>query len=254
MEPKCVVSVISRENLVPSFWGRFTRKGQFDELQQDGFDDGRDVSRSTVSRFEECGSRKCHRQLSRWTMGVWQRRSKHELPVARIERLQPPTVLTPNPSAGIFLTPGDILTISYVSGTWTNAPGNPFWDAGGDPAVVFTSPANAHLTQAAYFLAHYFPTTDFPYNGYDLDGVFTNSVGSIIGDPFPIGDHRTVIVPQGATQLQLGMDDTYYGDNSGSVTMSVTESAATAAPEPSSLALFGLGSLGLLVYGWRRRK
>jgi hypothetical protein len=32
------------------------------------------------------------------------------------------------------------------------------------------------------------------------------------------------------------------------------ETDFTAAPEPASLTLLGLGSLGLLGYGWRRRK
>jgi hypothetical protein len=72
---------------VPWFWGRFTKKGSFDELQQDGFDDGRDVYRATVGRLEECGSRNCHRQLSRWTMAVRQRRLEHELPVWPRERV-----------------------------------------------------------------------------------------------------------------------------------------------------------------------
>jgi hypothetical protein len=30
--------------------------------------------------------------------------------------------------------------------------------------------------------------------------------------------------------------------------------AATAAPEPASLTLLGLGALGLLGYGWRKRR
>ena len=38
----------------------------------------------------------------------------------------------------------------------------------------------------------------------------------------------------------------------GAVTPS--DRAATAAPEPASLTLLGLGALGLLGYGWRRRQ
>jgi len=51
--------------------------------------------------------------------------------------------------------------------------------------------------------------------------------------------------------LQIG-----YRNDSGFLALddiSVTP-ATTAVPEPASLTLLGLGSLGLLGFGWRRRK
>ena len=64
---------------------------------------------------------------------------------------QPPSVLTPNPSAGTLLTPGDILTISYVSGTWTNVPTAPPFDA--EVIRESLSPVpQMHMIQVAYFL------------------------------------------------------------------------------------------------------
>ena len=49
-----------------------------------------------------------------------------------------------------------------------------------------------------------------------LVGAFTDSSGTVI-EPLAIGAAaRTFVVPAGATQLQLGIDDNYYEDNGGS--------------------------------------
>lgn len=46
-------------------------------------------------------------------------------------------------------------------------------------------------------------------------GCFTNGGGVIVGTPFLVGFGCSVVAPAGATQLQIGMADTYYGDNVG---------------------------------------
>lgn len=63
------------------------------------------------------------------------------------------------------------------------------------------------------------------------------------------GDWGTFTVPTGAPQLQFGVNDNEYSDNSGSWNIQITE---VAVPEPSSLLLLGLG-LSVLVFSHRRR-
>ena len=53
-------------------------------------------------------------------------------------------------------------------------------------------------------------------NHMALIGTFANSKGVIVGSPFSIGDGPVnVIAPEGAEQLQLGINDNLFRDNSG---------------------------------------
>lgn len=51
--------------------------------------------------------------------------------------------------------------------------------------------------------------------------------------------------------LDFKINDSYYPDNSGNLEVTIT---ASAAPEPASLTLLGVGTVTLIGYGWRRRK
>lgn len=55
------------------------------------------------------------------------------------------------------------------------------------------------------------PSKFFNHSDYDaylgeLSATFANSTGSIVGTPFKVGMGRTVIIPTGASQLQLGIN------------------------------------------------
>jgi hypothetical protein len=55
-----------------------------------------------------------------------------------------------------------------------------------------------------------------------LCGAFTDSSGVVKGTPFAIGNGATVTVPAGATQLQFGMCDNYFADDSGALAVYVS--------------------------------
>src|SRR5438067_5360932 len=72
----------------------------------------------------------------------------------------------------------------------------------------------------------------------ELVGTFANN-GVIVGQPFPIGNGPTALkVPAGANQLLLGINDNYYGDNSGFFNVSISSRSSTTltvtAPNDSS--------------------
>ena len=64
---------------------------------------------------------------------------------------------------------------------------------------------------------------------FQVIGVFATADGMVVGKPFPISSKaRTVQVPSGAVQLQLGMNDCLNGDNSPApLTIQVSPSQAS---------------------------
>ena len=98
------------------------------------------------------------------------------------------------------------------------------------------------------------PTT--PIYLQEVLGTFTDSLGIIVGTPLVVGDGTTVFVPAGATQLQLGINDTNYsdnGDNPGGPPLTFSVTAFEAVPEPSTLPLIGGAALlGMAVRGCKR--
>jgi hypothetical protein len=62
-----------------------------------------------------------------------------------------------------------------------------------------------------------------PVHAGELIGTFANN-GVIVGQPFAIGDGpATLTIPTGANELRLGIDDNYFGDNTGAFTISVSQ-------------------------------
>ena len=97
------------------------------------------------------------------------------------------------------------------------------------------------------------------------------SISPALGQIFYIGDGVTsgnvlqqFIAPAGATRLFFAIPDGFnfvgepgaYDDNDGAyqIRVGVNEIPTLAVPEPASLALWGLGTLGCAVAGYRRRK
>jgi hypothetical protein len=150
-----------------------------------------------------------------------------------------PTVISV--SNGFRFSVGDSLTIHYLSGLVSyGGNGSPHVDSDGDTNF----PANSTTYDGGYPSNYMGP---YPIYEAELVGTFADSSGQIVGTPFAIGDSGTFTVPIGATRLQLGVDDNWFGDNSGSWNIQVTGAAV---PEPTTVALVLMSFLGfgLLVY------
>ena len=131
---------------------------------------------------------------------------------------QPPAVISS--ASEIPFTIGGTLTVTYLSGQVDVLPGQiAATDANGDSS----DPTN-HTTIATYgnYPSFFMNPSSYPVYASELVGTFANN-GVIVGTPFPIGDGpATFIIPSGANQLLLGVDDNYYVDNVGSWDIKVT--------------------------------
>ena len=147
---------------------------------------------------------------------------------------------------GLAFVAGTTLDVEYVIGS-TNEGGFASPDANGDSVFVFN--ANTGNSGKVAPSAYFDPATYPAYLGV-LSGTFADSSGTIIGTPFKVGDSLSIVIPAGATQLQLGVNDDIYSDNTGAYQITVTGAGV---PEPSALALVSLTAILAGTVGLRRR-
>ena len=176
----------------------------------------------------------------------------------------------------------DDITFSGVTGSWSCCVGNSSFNgpdggsyAGGDTNLSSAGDISGIVdSSGTFFLVGVFLGSSLPASApASLDfspGGLTQTFSSLspaLGQVFFIGDGLTgtgtgtaqqFFAPTGAVQLYLGTADGYnvtggpgfYSDNQGSLTGSLTDTAAT--PEPSSLILMATAVCGLLAMRFRR--
>jgi hypothetical protein len=157
-------------------------------------------------------------------------------------------------SDGFSFASGDTFTISYLSGLTSAFGGTPVVDANGYVDQPFN---NFPGSSGKYAPSLYMSPATYPINLNELVGTFADSFGTIIGTPFAIGNGpASFIVPVGATQLQMGVNDDIFGDNTGSLMVQVSgpSSLPSAVPEPTTMLLLGSGMVGMVPFIRRKLK
>jgi len=163
-----------------------------------------------------------------------------------------PAIVT---NSNLSFTAGNALLIQVLSGSVSAfAPDYPFVDANGNVVTpgndpnAFVGAVNDGLGSSGNgFPSRYMGPYPPDINLMELVATFADSSGKIVGTPFFVGSSRTRIVPVGATQLQLGINDDIYDNNAGSFLVSVTN-----VPEPEGW-LIMLSGIGLLCFVFRGR-
>ena len=159
-----------------------------------------------------------------------------------------PTVV--DSSSGLSFAPGGIFTITYLAGL-TGAFGVPEVDGVGYGPNA-PSPFEFVADDGGGSSGQFFPSRYMgPYPIYlnTLVGTFADSSGNIVGTPFAIFNGPfAILVPTGATRLQLGINDDIFADNPGSLDVSVAgpDAITGTVPEPSGFVLMGSSIIAAL--------
>ncbi len=165
-----------------------------------------------------------------------------------------PTVV--DSSSGLSFASGGTLTITYLRGLTSAFGGAPVVDGEGyspNPPSPFEFDADGNPGSSGQPFPSLYMS---PYHIYlnTLVGTFADSSGNIVGTPFAVfNGPLSVLIPVGATRLQLGINDDIFADNTGSLAVRVTDSGAV--PEPSSFVLLGSSILAALAaFRYRDRR
>jgi RHS repeat-associated protein len=111
------------------------------------------------------------------------------------------------------VTTGQQMTLQYQSGLVSIGGGQSSYDGKGVPSLN----GNASPYPAQYISGS--------SNAGALIGAWTDATGQIVARPFVVNDGTTLTAPTGAAQLQLGVDDTAFADNTGTWTLQVQSGA-----------------------------
>jgi hypothetical protein len=160
--------------------------------------------------------------------------------------------LVVNAASGISFAAGGTITVQYLSGLVSAGSGFAAVDAGGNTQLTFNNnPGNSGKVAPSAYMN----PASYPIFLTELVGTFATSTGLIVGTPFKLANGPTqVVIPSGATQLQLGVNDDIYADNTGSWLVSVTGPSVTVIPEPASVVLAATAVLAGFGYAGRRRR
>lgn len=141
-------------------------------------------------------------------------------------------------SSGLSFAAGVNLVITRTGGfTTANDPAAPLVDGLGYTSL---GPANNNTGSTGEVFPSFHTSADWNTSLMALMGTFADAAGSIVGTPFEIGNGRSIIIPVGATRLQLGLNDDLFADNGGALNLTISDGITGGGgnvPVPGTLAL-----------------